>query len=595
MYLPFLEDKQSFCDLALGISSSTSQKTLLGEKYTQSMGLGRRRLIIVGVFFCFFFLLIGLRLIEVMGLSPNMDGKLKIEEGMRVPSMSRNDIVDRNGILLATNLKTESLYAVPHQIKNPQEVSQKIVKVLPHLQFEDVLKKLKSSKKFTWIARNLSPHDQAKIHRLGIPGLNFHREEKRVYPHASLLSHVLGFTDVDNQGIGGIEHHFNEALVRSGDPLQLSIDLRIQHILHDELSRAIEYFKAQGGTGIVLDVKTGEVLAMVSFPDFDPNFPKQVPSENLFNRSTLGVYEMGSAFKLFTVAMALEHNTATLQSLYDASQPLKVARFRIKDFKPKNRVLSVIEMIRYSSNIACAKMALEIGVNRQKTFLEKLGLLKAPTLEIPEIGKPIIPEDWREINLITISYGYGLSVSPIALVGALSSLINGGILREPTLSKREATKERGVRVVSVETSQAIQKLLRLVTTHGTAKKANVPGLMVGGKTSTAEVLLAGKKGYDRTQNRSTFVGAFPMNDPRFMILVNIDRPIATKETYGYSTGGWTSAPIAKNIIQRIAVLYGISPINEKDPKIQAAFFLPGDHNDIETGSHKVQGFRNAGY
>ncbi|HQS83453.1 MAG: hypothetical protein B7Y25_01765 [Alphaproteobacteria bacterium 16-39-46] len=595
MYLPLSSNKHSFCDLALGISSSSSQKTALGEKYTHSMGMGRQRLIIVGSFFCIFFLLIALRLIEVMGLSPNMEGKLKLDDSMKILSCKRNDIVDRNGILLATNLKTESLFAVPHQIKNPEGIAQKIVEVLPHLKFEEVLKKLRSDKKFIWIARNLSPHDQARIHRLGVPGLNFHKEEKRVYPHGALLSHVLGFTDVDNQGIGGIEHQFNEALVQSEGSLQLSIDLRIQHILHDEISKGIENFQAKGGTGIVLDVKTGEVLAMVSFPDFDPNFPKKMPPENLFNRSTLGVYEMGSAFKLLTVAMALENKTATLQSQYDASQPLKVARFRIKDFKPKNRVLSVIEMVQYSSNIACAKMALEIGVKRQKMFLEKLGLLRAPKIEVPEVGKPMMPQDWRDINLITISYGYGVSVSPIALAGALSSLINGGILREPTLSKVDPTIERGVRVVSAETSRTMQKLLRLVLTHGTAKKGNVPGLMVGGKTSTAEVLLANGKGYNREQNLSTFVGAFPMTDPQFLVMIMIDRPIATKETYGYSTGGWTSAPIAGNVMGRMAPLLGVKPINEQDPKIQAAFYLPGGHNEEKTPSQKTEGFRNAGY
>ena len=503
--------------------------------------------------------------------------------------------MDRNGVLLATNLKTESLYAVPHQIKNSESAAQKIVEVLPHLTLSDVLKKLQSGKKFIWIASNLSPHDQAKIHRLGIPGLNFHREEKRVYPHASLLSHVLGFTDVDNNGIGGIEHQFNEALVGKDGSLQLSIDVRVQHILHDEIKQSIDYFQAQGGTGIVLNVKTGEVLAMVSFPDFDPNFPKQVPSENLFNRSTLGVYEMGSAFKLFTVAMALENKTATLQSQYDASQPLKVARFQIKDFKPQNRVLSVVEMVQYSSNIACAKMALEVGVKRQKMFLEKLGLLKSPTIEVPEVGNPMIPRDWKDINLITISYGYGLSVSPIALVGAISALVNGGILRDPTLVKVDPTKERGIRVVSLETSKAIQKLLRYVLTNGTAKKANVPGLMVGGKTSTAEVLAAGGKGYNRKQNLSTFMGAFPMNDPQFLVLVTLDRPVATKETYGYSTGGWTSAVAAGKIMKRIAPLLGVVPINEQDPKIQAAFFLPGTQKEGQTSPQKGSGFRNAAY
>ena len=546
-----------------------------------------QRLKIVRVFFFFFFLLIVVRLIDIMGLSPQVDQFLKIAESVTA-SMKRKDIVDRNGILLATNLTTASLYAQPFQIKNPEEVGRKILEILPQLSREEVMAKLASDKKFVWIARNLSPQDQSKIYRLGVPGLNFHREEKRVYPHGALLAHVLGFTDVDNHGIGGIEHQFNQFLTHSSSgSLMLSIDLRIQHILYDEIKKSIDHFKAQGGAGLVLNVKTGEVLGMVSFPDFDPNLPKEAKQESFFNKNTLGVYEMGSAFKLFTVAMALEHGTATLASQYDATVPLRVSRFQIKDFKPQNRKLSVSEIIQHSSNIGSSKMALEVGVERQRAFFEKLGFLQACSLEIPEVGKPMIPQQWRDINLMTISYGYGLSISPLQLASGLGSMVNGGIVINPTLLKRNNDSNlTSQRIISETTSHDIRKLMRLVVTEGTGRKANVPGFFVGGKTSTAEVLLAGGKGYNHSENLSSFLCVFPMNDPQYMVMVMIDRPIATTETFGYSTGGWTSAPTAGNVAKRMGTLLGLPLVNENDPKLQEDFRIPGKIYEAKNQIHR---------
>ena len=404
MYIPHLLEKRSFFDLALGLHLSLYQKNESGsQKDNKEIKLARARLLGVGLLFLLIFLLIAIRLIEVMIFSLEASESLKSKIYQNPIAMSRADILDRNGILLATNLKTASLYVNPKQISDPAQVAHKLIQILPQLNPKDVYKKLSSNKKFVWLARNLSPQEQAKIHKLGIPGLNFIGQEKRVYPHGPLLSHVLGFTNIDNEGIGGVEYYFDKSLISKNEPLQLSVDLRIQHILYDEIKKSIEQFNAQGGIGLVLDVKTGEVLAMLSLPDFDPNASEHATQEGFFNKSTLGVYEMGSASKLFTVAMALDKGTVTLKSGYDASVPLKVARFKIKDLHPQNRWLSVPEILMYSSNIGTAKMALDVGIQGQKEFMANLGLLSPSTIEVAGVAKPLVPKDWREINLITIS------------------------------------------------------------------------------------------------------------------------------------------------------------------------------------------------
>lgn len=596
MYVPHSLEKRSFFDLALGFNKSLYRKNE-GETQRDSKEIeqARTRLLGAGLFFLILFLLISIRLIEIMVFTLEASENLKSKNYQDPTSMGRSDIVDRNGVLLATNLKTASLYVNPKQISDPKQVAHKLTQILTQLDPKDVYRKLISGKKFVWLARNLSPQEQARIHKLGIPGLGFHREEKRVYPHGSLLSHVLGFTNVDNKGIGGVEYHFDTALITKNEPLQLSIDLRIQHILYDEIKKGIEHFNAQGGIGLVLDVNTGEVLAMVSLPDFDPNTPENATQESFFNKSTLGVYEMGSASKLFTVAMALDKGTVTMKSGYDASAPLKVAKFKIHDLHPKNRWLSVPEILIYSSNIGTSKMALDVGIQGQKEFMSKLGLLSPATIEIAEVGKPLVPKDWREINLMTISYGYGVSFSPLQLVAGISAMVNGGIMNPPTLIKKTVThpSQSGKRVISENTSLEMRKLLRLVVTHGTGRKAKVKGYLVGGKSSTAEVLLKGRAGYNHEQNLSSFLGVFPMNKPQYLVLVMLDRPHATAETYGHSTGGWTSAPTVGHIIARIAGLLGVTPIDEETPEIKQAFYVQGVSTE-DVGSEN-QGIRNARY
>ena len=300
----------------------------------------------------------------------------------------RADIIDRNGVILATSLPTASLFADPSFVPDALEATDSLVRVLPGLDRAEVLAKLRSKGRFVWLRRNLTPNQQYAVNRLGVPGLAFQRGERRVYPHGREAAHVLGFTDVDGRGIAGLEHYFDAALKSGEEALRLSIDLRIQSVMRQEIKAAMAEFRAKGGAGVVMNVNTGEVLALVSLPDFDPNVPAAALGESVFNRAAKGIYEMGSTFKLFTTAMALDGGTVTLEDGYDASVPIRVARFTIADFHARNRWLSVPEILLYSSNIGAAKMAVDVGTKAQRDYLDRLGLLHSPAIELPEVGSP---------------------------------------------------------------------------------------------------------------------------------------------------------------------------------------------------------------
>ncbi len=581
MYFPESISRKKFFDLTFDIKKSQSFFSFFQFEKREGVRLiqAKGRLLVTSAFFILFFLSIIVRLVEIMGIEGE-ESSLLGNNPIKPITFSRADIIDRNGVLLATNLKTASLYAHPHQIVDVEEVVEKLVSALPMFTPEEVRSKLNSSKKFVWLARNLTPEEQAKVHNLGIPAFNFHYEEKRVYPQGHLLAHVLGFTNVDNQGIGGVEYFFNKNLVKNKDPLQLSIDIRIQHIITEELKKDIEVYNAKGGTALVLNIKTGEILAMASLPDFDPNAPQQATQDVLFNRATLGVYEMGSLFKIFTAAMALDKGVTSLKKGYDASHPMKVARFTITDNHPKNRWLSVPEIIIYSSNIGTAKMALEVGVAAQKEFMKKIGFLQPLTLELSEVGRPLIPKEWTEVSAVTISYGYGLGVSPLQLACTLGAMINKGIFQNPTLLRREA-EVKGKQIIREETSDQIRKLMRLVVTHGTGRKAKVDGYLVGGKSGSAYIRNVGGRGYNKKENLATFVAGFPMQDPEYVILVLLDCPKGNKETFGFTSGGWTSANTVRRIISRISPILGVLPMDENNPSIQKAIAIPEFIGDKE--------------
>ncbi len=560
---------------------AVSVSSRLGGSDRRLVDIGRNRIAVTGLLFAVCFAVLASRLVAVTLFAGNETPRFAARTGAAVTParravlVSRMAITDRNGELLATNLRTASLYADPRDVSDPRSAAARLVRVLPDLGQSILERRLASTKSFIWLKRNLTPREQDAVNRLGIPGLNFQAEQRRIYPHGRLAAHVTGFTDVDNNGIAGIEKTFDETL-RQPTPedleLALALDIRVQYALREELDRAVRMFHPIGAAGLVLDVRTGEVLAMVSLPDFDPNQPGAAPAAARFNRASLGVYEMGSTFKIFTLAMALDSGAVTLRGGYDASKPIRIARFLINDFKPKNRWLSVPEIFMYSSNIGAAKMALDVGTREQKRYLGKLGFLSPARIELPEVGPPIVPHPWRDINTMTIGFGYGLAVSPLQLAVASAAVVNGGILRPATLIKRmPGDKDRGVRVLSARTSAQMCRLMRLVVERGTGRKAAALGYLVGGKTGTAEK--TGGRRYRRKARLSSFVGAFPMTAPRYVVLAVLDEPQGTKQTLGYATGGWVAAPIVGRTIRRLGPILGIAPLDENLPAIRRKMFV----------------------
>lgn len=484
----------------------------------------------------------------------------------------RADIVDRNGIVLATSLQTYSIYADPKVAIEPRRTAEKLASVLKDLHVDDLAQKLASDKRFVWIKRNIAPRQYQEIHRLGLPGIYAQREERRLYPNGHEVAHVLGFSGVDNSGLAGVEQKFDQRLKESADPLQLSIDIRLQHILKRELQTAISDFTAIGGAGMIYDVRTGEVLAMVSLPDFDPQNPTDIEEEARFNRNTLGVYEMGSTFKIFNSAMALDSGAVGVFESFDATQPIHYGRFTINDYHGQHRWLTVPEIFMHSSNIGSVRMALKAGVNTQKSYLGKLGLLNPSPVELPEVGAPMVPHPWRDINAMTIAFGHGISVSAMQLVAATGAVINGGTMVPPTLLKRDLSEGiPGEPVLNAKTSQTMRKLMRVVVTQGTAKAASAPGYVVGGKTGTAEKS-AGRH-YSQNARLSSFVGGFPMHDPRYIIFIMVDEPKANAHSQGYATGGWVAAPAVGRIVRQIGPLLGVPMVDENAPEIRRALDL----------------------
>ncbi|MBI2707353.1 MAG: penicillin-binding protein 2 [Proteobacteria bacterium] len=529
----------------------------------RTLDMARTRLLVVCCSFILAFLIIAGRLVDVSLLRGRGGENLAHTHPLQARQF-RADIVDRNGELLATSLKTSSLYANARVVLDAKEAALKLTQVLPELNSNDVLQRLQSGKGFVWLARHLTPQKEAEIIRLGLPGIYFQQDERRVYPHGELFAHALGYTNIDNQGLGGVERKFNELLLSQDTPLMLSLDIRVQHVLRDELLAGIEKYSAQGGAGLVMDVRTGEIIAMVSLPDFDPNQVGKMGSqkEALFNRITLGSYEMGSSFKIFNTALYIESGISSIATKFDVSAPLRVGRFRIKDFHPAHYPLTVAEIFTESSNIGAAKMALQMGPSLQRAFFEKLGFFKPSPLEISEIGAPLYPKQWSEPTLITASYGYGVAISPLQLATAIGGIVNTGIMQIPTLLKTDpGQKKKGTRVISEKTSEIMRKLLYVIVAQGRGKKARVCGYEVGGKTGTANTLNG--RSYKEGSNLTSFAGIFPMSHPRYVVLTMVDRPQAIKETYGFNAAGWNAAPIAGKVIERIAPLLQVTPVNEE--------------------------------
>jgi cell division protein FtsI (penicillin-binding protein 3) len=483
---------------------------------------------------------------------------------------ARPDILDRNGEVLATDVRVPSLYAEPRRLIDVDEAVELLTADLPDLDATELRERLSSKRGFVWLKRDVTPEQQREIYRQGEPGIGFLNENKRDYPNGPEISHLIGRVDIDNQGTAGIEkwldgqglaalHMAGLATDRLQNPVQLAVDLRVQHALRDELVAARAKFSAIAAAGLVLNVRTGEIVAMVSEPDYDPNKPQNPRDPTLINRLTTGVYEMGSTFKAFTVAMALDSGKATLKSTFDAHSPLHYGKFEIHDFEPQQRALTVPEIFTYSSNIGAAHIAMAMGIDAHKAFLKKMGQLDRLRTELPESAEPIVPKHWGELNTMTIAFGHGLSVAPLQAVMGVAALMNGGTLIPPTFLKRSEADAQalGVRVIKPETSVLMRYLMRLNVEKGTAAKADVPGYYIGGKTGTADKVVFGR--YSKTKVLTDFMAVLPADQPRYLLLVMLDEPQATPETHGFTTSGWNAVPTGGAIVARIAPLLGIAP------------------------------------
>ena len=483
----------------------------------------------------------------------------------------RPDLLDRNGEVLATDIKTASLFAEPRRIIDPDEASELLLGVMPDLDPKWLYRRLASNAGFVWLRRELTPGQQQAVLDLGIPGIGFRTEKRRFYPGGTTAGFIVGHTNVDNQGTAGMEKYIDDqgyrALQDAGlavgtdlEPVKLSLDLRVQHIVRDELAAAMARYKAIAAGGVVLDVHTGEVVAMTSLPDYDPNQPSQALDKDRMNRMSAGLFEMGSTFKAFTTAMALDSGKVKITDSFDATRPIRMGGFTISDFHGKRRVLSVPEVFIYSSNIGSAKEAEAVGIEGHQEFLTRVGLLSRMTTELPEVATPTQPKVWKQINSVTISFGHGVSTTPLNTAVAAAALINGGKLIPPTFLPRSRAEAEAVatRVLSEKTSDEMRYLFRLnvADQRGSGNKADVTGYRVGGKTGTANKVVNGR--YSDTKKFNAFLSAFPMDNPRYVVLVVIDEPQPEDGQY-YATAGMNAAPTVGNIIRRSATLLGVRP------------------------------------
>ncbi|CDX30133.1 Peptidoglycan glycosyltransferase [Mesorhizobium plurifarium] len=526
-------------------------------------GKARTRIVMtMAVFFTIYSTIAG-RLVYLGLQNPDLSGGPE----SRVTA-SRPDIVDRNGEVLATDIKTASLFAEPRRIVDADEAIEKLSTVLPEIDYEQTYRKLKSGAGFVWLQRQLTPKQQSDILALGIPGLGFRTEKRRFYPSGETSSYIVGLTNIDNQGISGMEKYIDEqglsdlqasglAVARDLKPVRLSIDLRVQHVVRDEIAAGLERYRAMGAGAVVLNIKTGEVMAMASVPDFDPNNPYNAQEKDRLNRMSAGLYEMGSTFKSFTSAMALDSGKATMNSRFDASHPIRVGHQAIHDFHGKNRVLSLPEVFLYSSNIGSAREAELVGIEGHREFLHRLGILDRMQTELPEVARPTEPKVWKQVNSFTIAFGHGVSTTPLQAAVGCAALMQGYLI-EPTFLVRSEEEAMAVakRVVSDKTVEGMRYLYTLNAEKGSARNARAPGYRVGGKTGTAEKVINGR--YSKELNFNTFVAAFPMDDPQFLVFTIADAPHPEKP--GMTDVAANNAGVmAGNIIRRSAAMLGVKP------------------------------------
>lgn len=524
-----------------------------------------RLVIMMGAFFVAY-AVIGGRLVQFGISTPEEVSSIPPADRLMA---SRPDILDRNGEVLATDVRTVSLYAEPHKIVDADEAVELLNSVLPDLDVKGTYKKLSSKSHFQWLRRQLTPKQQNQILALGIPGIGFRPEKRRFYPGGPTASHVIGHVNIDNRGIAGMEKYIDGQgladLAAVGmtsnaplEPVKLSLDLRVQNILREELVAGKERYKALAAGGVVLNIHTGEVLAMASIPDYDPNNPVQALEKDNMNRMSAGTFEMGSTFKTFTTAMALDSGKVKLSDSFDARNSITIGGFTIRDFHAKHRILTMPEIFIYSSNVGTARMADLVGIDAHKHFLTQLGLLSRMQTELPEVATPTQPKVWKKINSITISFGHGVSTTPLQTAVAAAALMNGGKLIPPTFLPRteEQADQLAQHVVKPSTVEDMKTLFRMNVTNGSGRQAGVPGFDVGGKTGTAEKVVNGR--YSSDQRFNAFLSAFPIDNPQYVVLVVVDNPQPEKPGVG-ATAGSNAAPMVGHVISRTAALLGVKP------------------------------------
>ncbi|MEM6276089.1 MAG: penicillin-binding protein 2 [Pseudomonadota bacterium] len=541
----------------------------------KSREMAEGRLIVLGLFFLAGFALIGARM-TLLAVSEPVEPRATATTSQIIAQ--RADIVDRHGRVLATNFDTHSLYAHPQDLIDPAKAVADLTKIFPDLDAERLLKDFTGDRKFLWIKRKISPEQKQAVHDIGEPGLLFGPREMRLYPNGSIAAHVLGGASFGKEavnsaeviGTAGVEKHFDEYLrdpARDGAPLELSLDLTVQAAAERVLDGGMRLFNAKGAASVLMDVHTGEVISLVSLPDFDPNERPRPLTEGdqsdspLFNRALQGVYELGSAFKIFTAAQAMELGLANPETQVNTQGPLKWGRFTIGEFQNKNYgpTLTLTRVIEKSSNIGTARLAMEIGNTRQKAFLRELGFLEPTPLEMVEAkgAAPLYPSNWSELSTMTISYGHGISTSPLHLAAGYASLLNGGRKVQPTLLK-QTRAQLGEQVVRPEVSAAARAMLRRVVTEGTASFGDVAGYAVGGKTGTADKPRP-RGGYYDDRTITTFASVFPADDPKYVLVVTLDEPVETSGEKPRRSAGWTAVPVAAELIRRTAPLLGLRP------------------------------------
>ncbi len=521
------------------------------------------------------------RLVE-MGVSAPQES-VTLGSAQAAVSAARPDIIDRNGEILATDIKFASLYAEPRRVVDPDEATEQLATVFPDLGTDAVRQRLASKQGFIWLKREITPAQQAAVHALGLPGIGFLTENKRFYPSGRTVAYVTGHVNIDNQGIAGIEKYIDDQWLRdlqkagmasnTLEPVKLSVDLRIQQVLHDEITAAMQRYTAKSSAAVIMNVKTGEVLGMTSAPDYDPMNPAEALDPNNMNRASAAVYEMGSTFKVFATSMALDSGKVKLTDSFDATTGLTIGGFTVHDFHGKHRVLTVPEIFIYSSNVGTGREALKVGSEGQQEFLKRLGLMDKVPTELPEIARPILPKRWSDLVTVTVSFGHGISVSPLATAMAASAVMNGGILIPPTFFPRSEEEARliGKRVLKQSTSEQMRYLMRLnvLAPGGSGKQADIPGYRIGGKTGTAEKVENGR--YSNNKRFNAFLATFPIDDPQYLLLVVLDEP--NPERPGLpATAGMNAAPTAGNIIGRIAPMLNVEPrFDDVDLPLMAAY------------------------